>query len=164
MGFAGQANAGGLYLYEMGTEDLGLAGAGTTARAQDASTVFSNPAGMTRLPGNQLTLGAQILYGDLPYELDNRVLEGSDTVVGWLPAASSFYSHSINDDLKIGVALYGNFGLSLGFDNDWAGRYLVKDSTLMGVTLQPSLAYRINEMFSVGGGVGINLGIILTHP
>lgn len=159
LGLASQANAGGLYLYEMGTEDLGLAGAGTSARAQDASTVFSNPAGMTRLPGNQLTLGAQILYGDLPYELDNRVLEGSDTVVGWLPAASSFYSHSINDDLKIGVAFYGNFGLSLGFDNDWAGRYLVKDTTLMGVTLQPSLAYRINEMFSVGGGVGINLGI-----
>jgi long-chain fatty acid transport protein len=158
MGLAGQTSGGGLYLYEMGTEDLGLAGAGTAARAQDASTVFSNPAGMTRLEGRQLTLGAQILYGDLPYHLNNASLEGSDNVVGWLPAASSFYSHSISDALKVGLALYGNFGLSLGFGDDWAGRYLVKDTTLMGMTLQPTLAYRINEMWSVGGGLGINFG------
>ena len=51
LGLTSQANAGGLYLYEIGTEDLGLANAGTAARAQDASTVASNPAGMTRLDG-----------------------------------------------------------------------------------------------------------------
>ena len=46
-----------LMLYEVGTEDVGLASAGYTARAQDASTVFTNPAGMTRLDGTQSTLG-----------------------------------------------------------------------------------------------------------
>jgi long-chain fatty acid transport protein len=159
LGLTSQAQAGGLYLYEIGTEDLGLANAGTAARAQDASTVASNPAGMTRLDGNQLTLGAQVLYGDLPYELENPYLEGPGNVVGWLPAASSFYSHSISDDLKVGIALYGNFGLSLGFGDDWAGRNLVTDTTMMGLTLQPSMAYRINKMWSVGAGLGINLGL-----
>ena len=159
LGLTSQAQAGGLYLYEIGTEDLGLANAGTAARAQDASTVASNPAGMTRLDGNQLTLGAQVLYGDLPYELDNPYLEGPGNVVGWLPAASSFYSHSISDDFKVGIALYGNFGLSLGFGDDWAGRNLVTDTTMMGLTLQPSMAYRINKMWSVGAGLGINLGL-----
>lgn len=159
MGTASLAHAGGLYLYEIGSEDLGLAGAGTAARAQDASTVFSNPAGMTRLDGKQLTLGAQVLYGDLPYELDHRYLEGPGNVVGWLPAASSFYSHSISDDFKVGLALYGNFGLSLGFDDNWAGRNLVTETTMMGLTLQPTLAYRINKMWSVGAGLGINLGV-----
>ncbi len=158
MGLTGQAQAGGLYLYEIGTEDLGLANAGTAARAQDASTVAGNPAGMTRLAGDQLTLGAQVLYGDLPYELDNPYLEEPGNVVGWLPAASAFYSHSISDDFKVGMALYGNFGLSLGFDDDWAGRNLVTDTTMMGLTLQPALAYRINTMWSVGAGLGINLG------
>lgn len=159
LGFAGQVNGGGLYLYELGTEDIGLANAGTAARAQDASIVFGNPAGMTKLDGNQLTLGAQALYGDLTYELNDRSLEGPGNVVGWVPAASSFYSHSINEDLKLGIALYGNFGLSLDFDDDWAGRFLVKEATLMGLTLQPALAYRINEMWSVGAGLGMNVGI-----
>jgi len=61
--------AGGISLYEVGTADVGLASAGYSARAQDASTVFTNPAGMTRLSGDQLTLGAQLLYGDLGFSI-----------------------------------------------------------------------------------------------
>ncbi|MGH7185367.1 MAG: outer membrane protein transport protein, partial [Pseudomonadota bacterium] len=66
---AGQTLAGGLMLYEVGTADVGLASAGYSARAQDASTVFTNPAGMTRLEGTQLTLGAQLLYADLKFSI-----------------------------------------------------------------------------------------------
>jgi long-chain fatty acid transport protein len=158
-GLAGQAHAGGLYLYELGTEDLGLANAGSAARAQDASTVAGNPAGMTRLDGNQFTVGAQVLYGDLEYKLDNPNLKGPGNILGWLPGLSTFYSHSINNDLKVGFAFYSNFGLSLGFDENWAGRNLVKNATLLGITLQPAVAYRINDMWSLGAGLGMNLGI-----
>ena len=49
------ACAGGISLYEVGTADVGLASAGYTARAQDASTVFTNPAGMARLATVNLT-------------------------------------------------------------------------------------------------------------
>lgn len=155
----GEVEAGGLYLYELGTEDLGLAGAGSAARAQDASTIANNPAGMTRLEGNQLVVGAQVLYGDFEYTLDNSNFKRAGNVVEWLPGGSAFFSHSFNDDLKLGVALYGNFGLSLDFDEDWAGHNLVKDATLMGLTLQPSFAYRLSDKWSLGAGVGINYGI-----
>jgi len=47
--------AGGAYLYELGTPDLGTAAAGRAALAQDASTVVGNPAGMIRLDRSQLT-------------------------------------------------------------------------------------------------------------
>ena len=53
------ALAGGLLLYEIGTAEVGLASAGFGARAQDASTVFTNPAGMPRLDGNQATRQAR---------------------------------------------------------------------------------------------------------
>ncbi|MGD9949626.1 MAG: OmpP1/FadL family transporter [Desulfobulbus sp.] len=153
------AHAGGLYMYEIGTEDLGLANAGSAARAQDASVIANNPAGMTRLQGNQATVGAQLLYGDLDYTLNDSSLNGPGNVIGWLPGGSAFYSHSINDDLKLGLGLYGNFGLSLDFGDTWSGRNVVKEATLVGMTLQPSLAYRINDKWSVGAGVGINYGI-----
>ena len=159
LGIASQASAGGLYLYEIGTEDLGLANAGIAARAQDATVVVGNPAGMTRLAGNQLVVGGQMLYGDVTYDLDRSHLQGPGNVVGWLPAVSTFYSHSVSDDLKLGIALYGNFGLSLGFDEAWAGRYLVKDATMMGLTLQPALAFRFSDTWSAGAGLGVNLGI-----
>jgi long-subunit fatty acid transport protein len=56
---ASTAQAGGLLLYEFGTAEPGLAAAGYAARAQDASTAFTNPAGMTRLDGTQVLVGGQ---------------------------------------------------------------------------------------------------------
>ena len=157
------AHAGGLYLYEIGTSDLGLAGAGTAARAEDASTVYANPAGMTRLAGDQFTLGAQALYGKADYQLDGQgALKGSDpgNVIGWLPGGSAFYSHSVDDRLKLGMAAYGNFGLALDFGDDWAGRNLVDKTALMAMTLQPTAAYRLDDKWSLGAGLTANYGVM----
>src|SRR5215831_3095828 len=55
------ARAGGILFYEIATPDIGLASAGYAARADDASTLFKNPAGMNRLDGFQFQAGAQAL-------------------------------------------------------------------------------------------------------
>src|SRR5215469_15166987 len=61
------AQAGGISLYEIATPDVGLASAGYAARADDASTLFKNPAGMSRLDGVQFQGGLQALYGNLSF-------------------------------------------------------------------------------------------------
>ncbi len=61
------ARSAGLMLYEQGTPDVGLASAGQGARAQDASAVFTNPAGMTQLEGSQLLVGAEPLFGNYTF-------------------------------------------------------------------------------------------------
>lgn len=163
LGLPPLAQAGGLYLYEVGTSDLGFAGAGTAARAEDASTVYGNPAGMTRLSGNQLVAGAQMLYGKAEYEVDGTALLGTrdpGNVIGWLPGGSLFYSHSIDDRLKLGVGVYGNFGLALDFGDSWAGRNLVDNTAMMAMTIQPSLAYRIDDKWSLGIGLTANYGLL----
>ena len=53
-GIVRDAEAGGIILYELGTPDVGRASAGWAARAGDAATLFTNPAGMSRLPGQEL--------------------------------------------------------------------------------------------------------------
>ena len=50
---AAPVQAGALALYEEATPDMGVAGAGRQAAAQDASTAGGNPAGMTRLDRSQ---------------------------------------------------------------------------------------------------------------
>ncbi len=161
------AQAGGISLYEVGTTDVGLASAGYTARAQDASTVFTNPAGMTRLEGSQLTLGAQMLYGDLGFSIGAGTSPelGSNTggnPVGWFPGGGMFYSYSVSPDLKLGFAATGNFGLAQKYDAGWVGRYHVQESTLLGMSLLPSVAYRINPQVSVGASLNAMYGIFKT--
>jgi long-chain fatty acid transport protein len=161
----GQVFAGGLLLYEVGTPDVGLASAGWGARAQDAATVLTNPAGMTRLEGSQVLLGVQALYGDYGFSIGPGTSPGLGTSdggnpIGWLPGGGAFLSYSASPDLKFGFAMAGNFGLSISYDDNWAGRYYVQEATLLGVSLLPSFAYKVNDKFSVGGGLNVMYGIL----
>ena len=158
------AMAGGILLYEVGTADVGLASAGWGARAQDASTILTNPAGMTRLEGSQVLLGAQALYGDYGFSMGSGTssdLGGGDggNPIGWFPGGSAFFTYSASTDLKFGFGLAGNFGLSLDYDDNWVGRYYVQEATLLGLSLLPSVAYRVNDKLSLGGSVNIMYGI-----
>lgn len=152
-------NAGGLYLYEIATEDTGLAGAGQAARAADASTLVSNPAGLTRLPDRMLTGGLQALYGHTPYQLENGRGSSPGNTLGWFPGASLFWHQRLNESWSAGLGLYGNYGLGLDF-GDWAGARLIKKSTLMALTLSPALAWKISDRVSWGAGIGINYGFL----
>src|SRR5262245_3333550 len=162
---SGPAIAGGIILYEVGTADVGLASAGYNARAQDASTVLTNPAGMTRLGGTQVLLGTQLLYGDIKFSIGQGTSPQLGTgdggnPVGWFPGGGLFASHSLSPDLKIGFAMTGNFGLTQNYDSGWVGRYYVQESTLLGVSLLPSIAYRVNDKLSLGASLNVMYGIL----
>jgi len=149
--------AGGLYLYEIGTPDVGTAAAGYAARAQDASTVFTNPAGMTRLDRPEIQFGIQPMYLDLKFSPDSSTTqsgpEGDPSA--WIPAGSMFYVHPVSKDVRLGFGMFGNFGLSLEYEDDWVGRYYVQEATLQSLTFMPSVAYRVSPQISVGAGLGI---------
>ena len=157
------ACAGGISLYEVGTADVGLASAGYTARAQDASTVFTNPAGMTRLAGDQFTLGAQVLYGDVGFSIGQGTTpalggNAGGNPVDWLPGGGLFYSHSVSPDFKVGLALTGNFGSVVKYDDGWVGRYRAQEGTLLGFSILPSAAWRVNENLSLGASLNAMVG------
>ncbi len=158
-----QAIAGGVILYEIGTDDVGLAAAGYSARAQDPSTILTNPAGMTRLAGNQMLAGVQALYQDVRFtpKTVSPFLgsQNGGNPVGVFPGGSFFYSHTVNDFLKAGIGIYGNFGSSLSYDDDWVGRYSVVSATLLGVTIQPTLALQLEHGLSLGFGVMFMNGV-----
>ena len=162
---AGQAMAGGILLYEVGTPDVGLASAGWGARAQDASTILTNPAGMTRLEGSQVMVGAQALYGDYEFSIGSETSPGLGTEdggnpIGWFPGGSAFISFSASSDLKFGFGVAGNFGLSQKYDGNWAGRYYTQKTTLIGVSMLPSAAYKVSDTFSIGASLNIMYGKI----
>src|SRR5574338_157298 len=157
--------AGGLISYEVGTADVGLASAGYSARAQDPGTVLTNPAGMTRLPGTQILVGAQALYGDVSFSSKSGTsptLGGGDggDAVGWFPGGGLFITHQISPQITAGFAATGNFGASLDYDHNWVGRYRVQSVTMLGGSLLPSIAYKVDDTLSLGASVNAMYGVM----
>jgi long-chain fatty acid transport protein len=105
--------AAGFYLYEIGTPDVGLASAGYASRAQDASTLFTNPAGMTRLDGSQFLVGIQPVYFYQVFSPNGRTTktgtDGGNSFVP-LPTGSFFYVYSLTPKLKLGIGNVTYFG------------------------------------------------------
>lgn len=155
------ARAGGLLLYEYGTAEPGLAAAGYAARAQDASTAFTNPAGMTQLDGTQVLVGGQLMWMNTQFSIDGATSPGLGSgdggrvygSNGYVPGGGAFLTHRVSPDLALGFAVAGNFGSMLDYDDGWVGRYRVQDADLVGVSVMPSIAYRVNDQLSLGAGL-----------
>jgi long-chain fatty acid transport protein len=154
---AAGARAGGLYLNEFATPSMGVAGAGAEALANDASTnfAFHNPAGMTRLDGHQVSLGAGLLIGQTEFDTDSDTpVPGGDggDQAGLAPLLGSHGVLSVTDDLKLGMSVFSISGAALDPDDDWAGRFSVQKIELLTLTANPNVAYRVNDWLSLGAG------------
>jgi long-chain fatty acid transport protein len=156
-----EAGAGGIILYEIGTPDVGRASAGWSARADDPATLFKNPAGMSRLPGSNLQVGVQAMYGQFGFKPDeNTMVDGNDggNAVGWVPGASIFYTHELPSGWNLGIGAFSYFGLATKYDEGWVGRYYVQESGLIGFSLMPAVSYRVSEQLSFGAGLNLMFG------
>ena len=158
---ATMAFGGGLYLTEIGPTEIAVAGAGWAARAEDAATLVSNPAGLSRIAGSDLLISVQPLYADLAFSPNEQTTTtGSDgDAADWIPSASALYAREINDRWAFGVGTFGNFGLAADYGSDWVGRYYLTEITLQALALKAATAYRINDQWSVGVGLTAQYGI-----
>ena len=153
--------SGGLYIQEFATPSLGTANAGAQAWADNASTAFFNSAGMTRIDGKELMLGGGLIYTDIKFDPapDTPIAGGDGGQAGGLaPLINAFYVHSLSDKLKFGFDMVSTSAAVLTYDDNWSGRYENQNVKIFTLTLHPSLAYRVNDWFSIGGGVGIVYG------
>ena len=151
------AAAGGLYLNEFATPSMGVAGAGAEAVASDASTnfAFHNPAGMTRLDGHSISLGAGVLVGDTEFDTDaDTPFSGGDggDQADFAPLLGSHGVLSVTDDLKLGMSVFSISGAALDPDDDWAGRYSLQEIELLTLTANPNVAYRVTDWLSLSAG------------
>ena len=145
---------GGVYLYEVNATEVGMAGAGWAARADDASTVFTNPAGMTRIEGREYEAMLMPLYLQVDFEENNdtTVSGGGKDASSWLPGGSLNYVRRIDDKSAWGFSIGGAFGLGVDYGDDWVGRYYVSEVTLQALGVQPTYARRVSDRVSIGAG------------
>jgi long-chain fatty acid transport protein len=158
------ASAAGFALSEQGVRGLGHAYAGGAALAEDASTIFFNPAGMTRLEGQELVFGMNYidLRGDFTkdFAVDaiGQPLSGGEGgnlgEAAFVPNA--YYHNKLNDQLHFGVGLSVPFGLATDYDDDSIFRYQARRSDVAVINIAPSIAYKVNDIVSLGFGLNIH--------
>jgi long-chain fatty acid transport protein len=156
--------AGALYFPEMSSvSESSYAGAGMVARANDAGTVFSNPAGMTRFDKTEIMAGGIGVW--IPTDFDigpDTTVDGSSRGVNSriIPAGSFAYLRPLSDKLKVGISAQNYFGLALDWDDSWVGRYSAVNVAVLAPQLQPTVAYKVNDWLSVGAGAALTLGYL----
>ncbi len=152
---APSARAGGFWVYEMGTPDLGTAAAGRAALAKDASTVFGNPAGMTKLDGSQLLVGTQLAVADIHFDRGpGTTVAGGDggNASGLIPGGSLYYTQSVTPDFKLGFWSGSYFGGAVQYEDGWSGRYYATKAEIITLGAGINGAYKVNDWLSIGGG------------
>ena len=157
-GFAGLSHAAGFALIEQNASGLGNAYAGQAASAQDASTVYFNPAGMTLLPNRQLVVAGHLIKPKMAFSgtVTPAIGGGNGGDAGDLTfVPNAYFAFRLSPQVHLGVGINAPFGLATEYAPDWIGRTQAIKSELKTVNINPSIAYKVNDTFSVGAGINI---------
>ncbi len=153
-----QLFASGFALNEQSISGMGLGFAGRSSSAEDASTVYGNPAGMSRLKREQFTVGAAAVIAKTNLSGSSSSTAGSNDgdMVPLVGVPMGFYVKPIDEHWAVGFGVYAPFGLKTEYENGFQGRYFSHDSKVSVVTLQPTVSYAFNDKVSIGGGPTFN--------
>ncbi len=165
--FSGSTLAAFFQLAENSPAGLGNAFAGGAAIAEDASTVWYNPAGLTRLEGRQFLAGGHLIFPSTKFDNQGSsvsaafgggmlVGDGGDAGESAL-VPNAYYTRPIDDVLTFGVGVNVPFGLATEYDDVWAGRYHAIRSEIETVNINPAVGYKVNDRVSIGGGISVQI-------
>lgn len=145
-------------LYAGAAHAAGPGFSGLFAAANNAETVDANPAGMVRLAGTQMTGQGALVIDFSKFKVDEDVT----TVEGGNPedpapalAPSFYYSHQYNENWWYGFSANIPLGFGANDGREWAGRYYSDEFSLVFISLNPTVAYKVNENLSLGAKLRI---------
>lgn len=158
---SGSAFASGFAIVEQSVTGLGNSFAGGAAAAEDASTIFFNPAGMTLLEGQQIIAGVHYIMPSTKFSSSQATnalggsLGSNDGGQGGVSkfVPNFYYSNRISDRLAVGLGIMAPFGLATKYDKDWVGRYHAVESDVSTMNINPALAIKVTDKLSIGVGV-----------
>lgn len=157
-----RAMAAGFMVRENSAEALATAYAGNGSRASGPETVFLNPAGMTHLQADGFELGAAVILPSSTFSGSAR----QATPLGPVPVAGNNGGDSgrtalvpdlygvmrVMPDVSVGIAITVPFGNSDIYDANWVGRYLGTRTVATSADINPAVAWKIDDTWSVGAG------------
>ncbi|WP_339528631.1 OmpP1/FadL family transporter [Pseudomonas mucidolens] len=153
-----QLFASGFALNEQDVAGMGTGFAGRSSSAENASTVYGNPAGMARLEGQQITGGFAVIDAstDIKDARGNASGTNKGDMVPFTAVPFGFYTNKLNDQWAVGFGVYAPFGLITDYESNFQGRAFGSKSEVQVISFQPTVSYAFNDRVSIGFGPTIN--------
>ena len=152
--FASQAYAAGFQLSEQSSIQMGRAMAGAGVMGDDLSAVHYNPAGMTLLEGTRIQATGTWVAVNAEYKSDLDGSTENGRKKGQLIPAG-YITHQLNDQVWLGLGLTVPYGMGTDFNRTWEGAERGNKSMILTFDINPNVAWKINEKFSVAGGISL---------
>ncbi len=154
------ACAEGFALQDWSARGLSLAG-GLVARGGDPSAAAFNPAAITELDGLQVQVGLEFVKPHNTIVIENHptnpALNGSyDASDIFFLVPNGYATYKLNDNVSLGLAMFSRFGAGNEYDKYWPGSANMHYVNLLTSTVNPSVAWRVNDMLSLAAGVEIS--------
>lgn len=158
---APSAWASGFALQNQNGSGNGNAFAGAAAAAEDAGTLYFNPAGLTLLgEGHNVSVAGT---------LQSRHVEFTDRGTAAVPTFSvgsnggdaggltllpaGYWSMSLSPALRLGLGISPTFGNKTEYSEDFVGRFSGYYARLRQININPAIAYKLNDVVSLGFGL-----------
>ncbi|MDY0832645.1 MULTISPECIES: OmpP1/FadL family transporter [unclassified Pseudomonas] len=150
--------ASGFALNEQDVAGMGTGFAGRSSSAENASTVYGNPAGMARLEGQQVTGGVAAIDASTNIKDVSGRSSGSNKgdMVPFTAVPFGFYTNKLNEQWAVGFGVYAPFGLVTDYESGFQGKAFGSKSEVKVITFQPTVSYAFNDRVSIGFGPTIN--------
>ena len=160
LALGGAAHASGFGLREGSADWWGNAFAGSQAKAYDASTVWSNPAGMALLNNDEIDGAISLIAPSAQFSGSATNAQTGGNVSGTeggnavAPAASgaTFGVLTLGPDWRLGFSVTSPFGERTNYPTDFVGRYQGLSSSITDINFGLALSYKVNDHLSIGGG------------
>jgi len=157
---AGHAFGAGFALQENSGSAMGNAFAGGAAAGEDASTVWSNPAGMSRLASPQVAMAVHLITPSFKFRDEGSMpaafqpLGGTGGDAGSVNVVPNLYAvMPLNPQWAVGIGINAPYGLVTEYDDNWLGRFQAIKSDIKTINVNPSASWRVTDTFAVGVGV-----------
>jgi long-chain fatty acid transport protein len=152
----------GFQITETSASGLGNAFAGGAAAAEDASTLWSNPAGLAKLGSRQVAGAIHLITPSIKFRNDFSApasplaLGGDGGDPGGVNVVPSLYfAMPIGGPWAVGLGITAPFGLVTDYDDGWIGRFQADKSDIKTVNINPGASFRVNSQLSLGLGVNV---------
>lgn len=151
------AFADGFAIYEWSAGGVAMGEAYMFAE-DDPSVLAYNPAGITRLKGRWIGGGLSYINprGSVDFHgaMAGGQTWGNTEAPGYAP--NLYYVNQQNDRLWWGIGIFSRFGNSTEYEPTWPGRYNSYLAKISGLTIQPTIAYKVTDKLSLAAGADIN--------